>query len=77
MEIKISGLENDCIYNANERMVLRAHLSNILAEDLNDDTLYSKVIMLNNIYIFFNCIHIYTHTHIQYIYIFLNFIQRF
>ncbi|XP_072752571.1 intermembrane lipid transfer protein VPS13A [Anoplolepis gracilipes] len=44
MEIKISGLENDCIYNANERMVLRAHLSSILAEDLNDDTLYSKIL---------------------------------
>jgi len=44
MEVKILGLENDCIYNANERMVLRAHLRSILAEDLNDDTLYSKVI---------------------------------
>lgn len=43
MEIKILGLENDCIYNANERMVLRAHLRRILAEDLIDDTLYSKV----------------------------------
>lgn len=45
MEMKILGLENDCIYNANERMVLRAHLRSILAEDLNDDTLYSKVII--------------------------------
>lgn len=50
MEVKISGLENDCIYNANERMVLRIHLRNMLAEDLNDDTLYSKVIILNKIY---------------------------
>lgn len=45
MEVKISGLENDCIYNANERMVLRVHLRSMLAEDLNDDTLYSKVSM--------------------------------
>ncbi|KAL6266414.1 hypothetical protein P5V15_003265 [Pogonomyrmex californicus] len=45
MEIKILGFENDCIYNANERMVLRAHLRNILAEDLIDDTLYSKILM--------------------------------
>ncbi|KAG5314184.1 VP13A protein, partial [Acromyrmex insinuator] len=45
MEIKILGLENDCIYNANERMVLRAHLRSILAEDLIDDTLYSKILM--------------------------------
>lgn len=44
MEIKILGLENDCIYNANERMVLRAHLRSILAEDLIDDTLYSKIL---------------------------------
>ncbi|EZA49615.1 Vacuolar protein sorting-associated protein 13A [Ooceraea biroi] len=44
MEIKILGLENDCIYNANERMVLRVHLRNILAEDLIDDTLYSKIL---------------------------------
>jgi len=48
MEVKILGLENDCIYNANERMVLRIHLRSILAEDLIDDTLYSKVIVLNN-----------------------------
>lgn len=62
MEIKISGLENDCIYNANERMVLRAYLSSIVAEDLNDDTLYSKVITLINVYI---CqLHIW-HTHIS------------
>lgn len=38
------GLENDCIYNANERMVLRVHLRSILIEDLNDDTFYGKVI---------------------------------
>nr|XP_012219129.1 PREDICTED: vacuolar protein sorting-associated protein 13A-like isoform X1 [Linepithema humile] len=44
MEVKILGLENDCIYNANERMVLRVHLRSILAEDLNDDTLYSKIL---------------------------------
>lgn len=70
MEIKVSGLENDCIYNANERMVLRAHLSSILAEDLNDDTLYSKVIILNNMSIFFqlHVTHIYT-----YIYFFILF----
>ncbi|XP_012533549.1 vacuolar protein sorting-associated protein 13A isoform X2 [Monomorium pharaonis] len=44
MEIKILGLENDCIYNANERMVLRVHLRNILAEDLINDTLYSRIL---------------------------------
>lgn len=73
MEIKISGLENDCIYNANERMVLRAHLSSILAEDLNDDTLYSKVIMLNNMYIFLSTYTRHVHTCTIYIYFFILF----
>lgn len=67
MEIKILGLENDCIYNANERMVLRVHLRSILAEDLNDDTLYSKVLAQNNTY-FLSCD---THTCIS-IYIFMH-----
>lgn len=58
MEIKILGLENDCIYNANERMVLRAHLRNILAEDLIDDTLYSKVMFLIAYIVFFYSINI-------------------
>lgn len=53
MEIKILGLENDCIYNANERMVLRVHLRSILAEDLIDDTLYSKVIVLYSLFLLF------------------------
>ncbi|KAG7205210.1 hypothetical protein KM043_018296 [Ampulex compressa] len=44
MEIKVLGLENDCIYNANERMILQAHLRNLLVEDLNDDTLYAKIL---------------------------------
>lgn len=43
MEIQILGLENDCIYNANERMVLRAHLTHLSVEDMTEDTLYSKV----------------------------------
>lgn len=37
------GLETDCIYNANERMILRAHLRNLSIEDLTEDTLYPKV----------------------------------
>nr|XP_012154530.1 PREDICTED: vacuolar protein sorting-associated protein 13C isoform X3 [Megachile rotundata] len=45
MEIQIQGLENDCIYNANERMVLRAHLTHLSVEDLNEDTLYSKLLI--------------------------------
>lgn len=37
------GLENDCIYNVNERMMLRAHLTSLAIEDLGHITLYSKV----------------------------------
>ncbi|XP_015437338.1 PREDICTED: vacuolar protein sorting-associated protein 13A-like [Dufourea novaeangliae] len=44
LEIQILGLENHCIYNANERMVLRAHLRQLLVEDMNQDTLYSKLL---------------------------------
>ncbi|XP_076375159.1 intermembrane lipid transfer protein VPS13A isoform X2 [Megalopta genalis] len=44
LEIQVLGLENDCIYNANERMVLRAHLRHLFVEDLHDDTLYSKLL---------------------------------
>ncbi|XP_076634172.1 intermembrane lipid transfer protein VPS13A isoform X1 [Colletes latitarsis] len=44
LEIQILGLENDCIYNANERMVLRAHLRHLSVEDLNEETLYSKLL---------------------------------
>ncbi|XP_066588204.1 intermembrane lipid transfer protein VPS13A-like isoform X2 [Prorops nasuta] len=44
MEVKILGLENDCIYNANERMVLRAHLRSLVVEDLDRETLFSKIL---------------------------------
>ncbi|XP_076222912.1 intermembrane lipid transfer protein VPS13A isoform X2 [Nomia melanderi] len=44
MEIQVLGLENDCIYNANERMVFRAHLRHLFVEDLQEDTLYSKLL---------------------------------
>ncbi|XP_076670615.1 intermembrane lipid transfer protein VPS13A isoform X2 [Andrena cerasifolii] len=44
LEIQVLGLENHCIYNANERMVLRAHLTHLSVEDLNEDTLYSKLL---------------------------------
>ncbi|XP_024221985.1 vacuolar protein sorting-associated protein 13C [Bombus impatiens] len=44
IEIQVLGLENDCIYNANERMVLRVHLRHLSIEDLSEDTLYSKIL---------------------------------
>lgn len=45
------GVENDCIYNANERMMLRAHLTSLTIEDLGSITLFSKVIE-NNSFLF-------------------------
>ncbi|XP_047356214.1 vacuolar protein sorting-associated protein 13C-like isoform X2 [Vespa velutina] len=44
MKIEILGIENDCIYIANERMVFRIHLRNLLVEDLNEETLYAKIL---------------------------------
>ena len=43
MEMKIIGAESDCIYNANQRMILRAHLRGLTIDDLRDITLYPKV----------------------------------
>ncbi|XP_014604811.1 PREDICTED: vacuolar protein sorting-associated protein 13C-like [Polistes canadensis] len=44
MKIEILGIENDCIYIANERMVFRVYLRNLLVEDLNEETLYAKIL---------------------------------
>lgn len=44
LEMRLSGLESDCIYKANERMILRMHLRGLTVIDLSDLTLYSKVI---------------------------------
>ncbi|XP_053597427.1 intermembrane lipid transfer protein VPS13A [Microplitis demolitor] len=44
MEIRVSGLESDCIYNANERMILTAYLRGLAIEDLSEITLYPKIL---------------------------------
>ncbi|KAG8227036.1 hypothetical protein J437_LFUL013823 [Ladona fulva] len=44
LEIKISMFESDCLFKANERMVLRAYLSSISVDDLSDITLYPKIL---------------------------------
>ncbi|XP_044592317.1 vacuolar protein sorting-associated protein 13A-like isoform X2 [Cotesia glomerata] len=44
MEIRVLGLESDCIYNANERMILTAYLRGLAIEDLSEITLYSKIL---------------------------------
>ncbi|XP_048515019.1 intermembrane lipid transfer protein VPS13C-like isoform X2 [Athalia rosae] len=47
LEIKLSGLESDCIYKANERMILRLHLRGLTVIDLSDMTLYSKIVTVD------------------------------
>ncbi|KAK6636914.1 hypothetical protein RUM43_010578 [Polyplax serrata] len=44
LELKMKGFESDCMFKANERMVLRAHLSFISLDDLNQTTNYPKII---------------------------------
>ncbi|BET01399.1 Vacuolar protein sorting-associated protein [Nesidiocoris tenuis] len=44
LEIKINGLESDCLFKANERMVLQFYLSSISIEDLSGLSLYPKVL---------------------------------
>ncbi|XP_046422194.1 vacuolar protein sorting-associated protein 13A-like isoform X1 [Neodiprion fabricii] len=47
LEMKVSGLESDCIYKANERMILRLHLRGLTVIDLSDMTLYSKIVTVD------------------------------
>lgn len=43
LDIKFGGLESDCVYKANERMILKGFLNSFTVDDLSDMTLYSKV----------------------------------
>jgi hypothetical protein len=40
---QVAGLESDCLFRANERMVLRVYLTTLTVDDLSDMTLYPKV----------------------------------
>jgi hypothetical protein len=40
---QVAGLESDCLFKANERMVLRIYLTTLAVDDLSDMTLYPKV----------------------------------
>ncbi|CAH1390229.1 unnamed protein product [Nezara viridula] len=48
LEIKIGGLESDCLFKANERMVLRFYLARITIDDLSDMTLYPKILSVED-----------------------------
>jgi hypothetical protein len=41
--LQVAGLESDCMFKANERMVLRIYLTTLSVDDLSDMTLYPKV----------------------------------
>jgi hypothetical protein len=40
---QVAGLESDCMFKANERMVLKIYLTTVSVDDLSDMTLYPKV----------------------------------
>ena len=40
---QVAGFESDCLFKANERMVLRIYLTTLTVDDLSDMTLYPKV----------------------------------
>ncbi|XP_021923386.1 vacuolar protein sorting-associated protein 13A-like isoform X4 [Zootermopsis nevadensis] len=46
LEVKVAGLESDCLFKANERMVLRIYLTTLAVDDLSDMTLYPKILTI-------------------------------
>nr|CAD7393578.1 unnamed protein product [Timema cristinae] len=46
LEIRVTGIESDCLFKANERMVLRIYLTTISVDDLSDMTLYPKILAI-------------------------------
>ncbi|XP_073981480.1 intermembrane lipid transfer protein VPS13A-like isoform X2 [Rhodnius prolixus] len=48
MDVKICGVESDCLFKANERMVLQFYISRITVDDLSQMTLYPKVISVED-----------------------------
>lgn len=44
LEVRITGLECDFMFRANERLILRAYLSGLNVDHLTDITLYTKVL---------------------------------
>ncbi|XP_047103973.1 vacuolar protein sorting-associated protein 13A-like [Schistocerca piceifrons] len=47
LELKVTGCESDCMFKANERMVLRVYLTTLTIDDLSDLTLYSKILSID------------------------------
>lgn len=47
MDVRLAGLESDCLFKANERMVLRTYLTSLTCEDLSDMTLYHRVLQVS------------------------------
>lgn len=47
LDFRVAGLESDCLFKANERMILRTNLTSITCEDLSDMTLYHRVLQVS------------------------------
>ncbi|CAG9787970.1 unnamed protein product [Diatraea saccharalis] len=46
LEMRLSGLESDCVFRANDRCIFRLYLSSLHIDDMSDATLYPKVLYL-------------------------------
>ncbi|KAG6453907.1 hypothetical protein O3G_MSEX008410 [Manduca sexta] len=44
LEIRLSALESDCVFRANDRMIFKLFLSSLQLDDLSEATLYPKLV---------------------------------
>ncbi|RVE50817.1 hypothetical protein evm_004566 [Chilo suppressalis] len=44
LEMRLSGLESDCVFRANDRCIFRLYLSSLHLDDMSDATLYPKLV---------------------------------
>ncbi|XP_059052964.1 intermembrane lipid transfer protein VPS13A-like [Achroia grisella] len=44
VEIRLAGLESDCVFRANDRMIFKLYLSSLHLDDLSEATLYPKLV---------------------------------
>ena len=46
VEVRISALESDCVFRANDRLIFKLFLGSLQVDDLAEATLYPKVFIL-------------------------------
>ncbi|KAM3960055.1 LOW QUALITY PROTEIN: intermembrane lipid transfer protein VPS13A [Aphomia sociella] len=44
VEIRLAGLDSDCVFRANDRMIFKLYLSSLHLDDLSEATLYPKLV---------------------------------